>query len=380
MNLPMINFATSLLTRDLDDCYIIGVQHLLPTTLSMFQALIKKGLKPQNISLIGKCYSTDLETYQAMKNLGFDICDTSIEFDSHQAFDHSFKRNIRNFLNARKERLNSSGNNYVIVLDDGGELLEEIGDYLIRFEKIFGMEQTSSGYQKLSVKNHPIPIINLARAKAKLEIEPKYIIRNSLEKIYASLQDLKLTPKKALIIGNGAIGSAVYKYLHGKLEVTRFDVDPNKCDYHAKELESLLATHDLIIGCTGITSVPSNLHSKIQPGSVLVSLSSSDREFDSYYFRKNLAPTTCCYDHIKHNGIILLNCGFPITFNGFNVDNPNFFQFVRALIISCIAQGINQPNSNTGIVDLEARYQNQILEKFKEIEHSCDEPCANSRP
>ena len=45
---------------------IVGVQHILETTHAMFRSLYKLGLKPQNISIIGKCYSTCREVYEEM--------------------------------------------------------------------------------------------------------------------------------------------------------------------------------------------------------------------------------------------------------------------------------------------------------------------------
>lgn len=366
MKLPLIDLGASFVSSDkLANCYIIGVQHLLPTTLLMFQALIEKGLKPENISLIGKCYSTDLQTFQAMKDLGIDVCDSSVEFDSHQAFDTQFKNNIHMFITERKARLNSSSYDRIVILDDGGELLEDVENYLTRTENVIGMEQTSSGYNKLKNKSHIIPIINMARSKAKLEIESDYIILNSISKVYDYLREANKSPEKILIIGNGAVGAALYKHLSQFYKVARFDADPSKSEV-GTSLEKVIGDYDLIIGCTGASSVLAHHYPYIKKGAVLVSFSSSDREFDALYLRKKVKKTSDCFKHIECNGITILNCGFPIYFTRYEVDRAEFTQFIRSLILSSIAQSMRDGHKN-GLVDLCEKFQKQVIALFNKV-------------
>jgi len=125
-----------------------------------------------------------------------------------------------------------------------------------------------------------------------------------------------------------------------------------------------LGEFDLIIGCSGKTSIPAEHHPFLKKGCILVSLSSSDREFDAVHLRRRGSKTHCCFDHVDANGVILLNCGFPIGFDGKeDVDDPEFFQFVRALIIACIAQGEHK-NLKNGLIPLNHEYQIKILRAF----------------
>ena len=109
MKLPLIDYASSFFEEgELSDCYVIGVQHLLVTTHSMFKVLAQRGLKAENVAILGKCYSTDPEVFHAMRSEGFDICDNSLEYNSHEPFDLQFKRQVHYFLSQRRDKINSS--------------------------------------------------------------------------------------------------------------------------------------------------------------------------------------------------------------------------------------------------------------------------------
>jgi hypothetical protein len=51
----------------------ICVQHLLPTTASLFYALVRLGVKLHNIYLLGKRYSTNLPSKQKITKLGIHL-------------------------------------------------------------------------------------------------------------------------------------------------------------------------------------------------------------------------------------------------------------------------------------------------------------------
>lgn len=362
----MIEYAASLLPDDyLKDCYIVGVQHILPTTLLMFEELFKKGLKPENLSLIGKCYSSDRKTYAKMQMMGIDICPSSVTFDSHKPFDEDFQDNIHRFLHQRKARLNSPSYKRVIVLDDGGEILDIINGYLERFDHVYGIEQTSSGYNRLLQKEHAFPIVNLARAPSKLSCEPNNIISLSLKRITDFLKTYSKKVQTVLVIGNGSVGSEVYELFKEEFTVFRYDVRPEKSDFPPDQFNHFLAQADMIVGCTGDTSISAEQHQYLKPGCILVSCSSSDREFDAIHLRRRINKAKSCADHLDIDGIILLNCGFPINFNGEDdVDDPEFFQFIRALIIASIEQ-TSKPASSKGFIALDELRQSQILSKFQ---------------
>ena len=56
-----------------ENIYIVAVQHILETTGSLFEAIIHIGIKPNNIHLIGKIYSTNIETKDKLKRIGINV-------------------------------------------------------------------------------------------------------------------------------------------------------------------------------------------------------------------------------------------------------------------------------------------------------------------
>ncbi|MBN1253201.1 MAG: hypothetical protein JXA16_13770 [Bacteroidales bacterium] len=367
MDLPMIEFACNLFDDGaLEDYYIIGAQHILSSTLTMFKSLFKKGLKPENISLLGKCYSTEYEAYFSMKREGIDVSPYSINFDSHESFDESYSLSIREFINKRKDRITSSKYKKIIVLDDGGEMIEAINEMLDDHHNIIGMEQTSSGYRKLQDKHINFPVINMARSKAKLTVETERVISLGYEKFEKHLNNLD-NIKKVLILGQGPIGSTIYQHLKDKFAVSRFDLNLFvKSDISHEEFNHKLKEFDLIIGCTGTTSITKEQHQYLKKGVVLVSLSSTDREFDALHLRKKAPKSKHCWHHINCDGIYLMNMGFPISFDSSDdIDDPLFFQFTRSLIMSSIYQALTVTNEK-GFVDLDEGLQNMMINKFKD--------------
>jgi hypothetical protein len=187
-------------------------------------------------------------------------------------------------------------------------------------------------------------------------------------------------PEKILIIGNGIIGSHIYAMLRGKYKILRYDLNPDKSDIATADFDKCLKGFDMIIGCTGTTSLPAPKYKLLKKGCVLLSISSSDREFDAVHMRRKSPQTTNCYENIQADDVTLLNCGFPVNFDGNENEDPKTIQLTRALIIVSILQGLKkQPNN--GFVDLCQHMQQLLANEFQRV-HSVPEQkpvCKKSR-
>jgi hypothetical protein len=200
-----------------------------------------------------------------------------------------------------------------------------------------------------------------------LTLEPSRIINTCLKRIHDLLEDHPRNIQSVLIIGNGVIGTQLFETLKNQFNVLRYDNNPEKSDILSEKFNECLSQADMIIGCTGSTSISQHQHEFLKKGTILVSCSSSDREFDAIHLRKRVAKPKSFTDHIDIEGVTLMNCGFPINFNGQDdVDDPNFFQFIRALIIASIAQ-TSMPTQQKGFVDLDKSMQELIISKFQSI-------------
>lgn len=369
-DLPLLDFTALLFGKiDLHEVYLLGAQHLLPTTHSLFRKLFKMGLKKENCALIGKCYSTEYTVYLKMIEEGIDISPSSMEFLPHKAFDEVYKSSIYSFLKRKIETVDFSKIKKILFLDDGGELISVASTlFSDHLEKCVGIEQTSAGYEKLKNLLKLFPIINVARSHAKLVYESPLIAATACEELLNRLNSIYQLPRTVLIIGNGAIGSHVSAKLSTEFKVFNYDLDPTKNLCGQVTLDELLPNMDLIIGCTGKRVLDQSHFKILKKNVVLASCSSSDREFDSVFLRSHTKGLQSCHDDLHVLDIFLLNCGFPINLSG---DTPKVdpieFQLTRSLLLSGILQAASSNSSAKEITDLDSGIQSSIINQYRLI-------------
>lgn len=346
----------------LNNVLLIGCQHILETTHMMLRSLYDFGLEPKNIFLIGKCYSTSRSVWQEMRQEGIQISSLSFFFESCLAFDKQFCDILVQFLKHVLSRVNFSKFNKVILIDDGGQFLTLSMQFFKEYKNIVGIEQTSSGYEKIKFCIPVFPIINVARSQAKLVFESPMIADAVIEKILKHLNALKYASKQILIMGYGAIGAAIYAVLKKEYHVQVYDKKIYKKDV---DRDKHLQAADMIIGCTGETCLFFSQYKYLKKGCVLISASSSDREFDAVHMRRKSKNTQSCHDDIEQEGITLLNCGFPINFDGNrNSVAPCKIQLTRALLLAAILQAYEISRSSFGILPLDIDMQKKIVKKY----------------
>jgi S-adenosylhomocysteine hydrolase len=351
-------------STSLSNVLLIGCQHVLATTHSMLQSLYSSGLNPKNVFLLGKCYSSSGSVWQEMHQDGIHVSPLSFSFESNQTFDSQFCRIVAQFLENTLSQLDLSKFHKIILIDDGGQLLSLSMEFFRGQTNVVAIEQTTSGYEKVKSSVLQFPIINVARSQAKLIYESPMIAETVVKKAIKRMDTLKHTPGKILIIGNGAIGSSIYATLKNNYEVQIYDKNLN----NNLSLDEHLRTVDLVIGCTGETSLPFGKHKYLKKGCILFSASSSDREFDAVHFRKKTEQIRSCHDDIEVDGKTILNCGFPVNFDGGrNSVAPSKIQLTRALLMSAILQACEMSDTSFEIVPLDIEMQRDIIRKFLQI-------------
>lgn len=355
-------------TTKLDNVLLIACQHLLGTTYEMFEELFRKGLKTENTFLIGKCYSTHRGTYRKFEQREVHISPLSQSYTSWISFDEQFSLYIQNFLRNVLETVSFEKYERVIILDDGGHLLSSINSSLKDFGNVIGIEQTSSGYQRLLEIHLSFPVINVARSMAKLEVESPLIARITTERIERYLVESTFLNPKILIVGRGSIGRRLFDLLQEGRAVSVCDVLAEKCDFEGNYKEHL-ADFDIIIGTTGNTVIGPDEFRLLKRGATLISTSSSDREFSAVFLRELSTKTDNCHKDITVNGITLLNGGFPINFDGAEHSLPReHAQFTRALLLSALYEcEQTQSKEIEGFVELKQDIQEKIIEVFSRI-------------
>lgn len=324
----------------------------------------------ENISLIGKCYSTSREIYDEFVDYGIYVCESSNEFNKTESFDEFFRKNIANFVDARIEESFKSGAKTIVILDDGAEIIQYLNEnYDIENRKgikILAVEQTTAGTNKLKNVIVKFPVINVARSKAKLFLESPIIAKRALDVLEESLEENKLSPKSALIIGMGAIGSALYDALQEKYIVNGYDINPDKSDLGQGELINIVKDYDLVVGCTGTELFDPLLLENLDKDFILVSTSSSDREFMSYKLKAlqdKSDQNKNGHSSIVYRNITLLNSGYPINFDGKKKNIPvDKIQITLALLAAGVCQV--DGDLNQGLNRLPFNIEEQIIAEY----------------
>ncbi len=371
--LPLIEYTEGFFPENhLNNVFVISCQHILPSTHMMFRSMIRLGLNPKNLAVIGKCYSTNNEVMNNLRKEDIYVCDSSNIFNSDLSFDEQFKKSITLFLESQLQRMAPKQNDTIIILDDGGELLTAAQSLKSKYPNIFGVEQTTSGYHKLAYVNMSFPVKNVALSKAKLDFESPLIAKSILKNLDHKISISELTSKEILIVGNGSIGNEIKKLLATDLykhhNIVSYDVIHEKTDIEYLDFSNF----DIIIGATGTRMMIHNYYDTLKNGATLVSVSSSDREFDAVHFRKLSKKIYNTHDDITYKNIKLLNCGFPLNFSGEDsVSVPlHKIQLVCALLMLGVCELAKCDTKQKDFVqlnkDLAQRITNQFIKSCAE--------------
>lgn len=363
--LPLIERLTQLFDDlNLENTLIFSVQHICSTTEVLFDALLDLNLHPENLYVIGKCYSTNPDVLARLRKKGINALFSDSSFNCLIPFDVDFDRNVDEMIQQVLSSNDLSSFEKIIILDDGGHLLERAEALLPKGLPIVGIEQTSSGFNRMKDKSLSFSVINLARSWLKLEYESPIIISLVLRKLKEKLGQLDCNVSKVLLIGFGVLGQKIHEILKDRYLISIFDSVPEKSTIASDEFKMRLGEFDLIIGCTGSTSLTFDNFRYLKKPVILASISSSDCEFESFKFRQ-LNPVKSCHSHVMVDGITLLNCGFPITFDqDYDSIDTDDFQLTRALILASVYQASFTSQSLHGFLPMEDNLQHMILNEM----------------
>lgn len=315
----------------LSNILVLACQHLLEPQLRMFELLFGLGLKPENVIIAGKAYSANIGVANSFAALGCAVAPFSSQFEPRKQFDEWFSAKLKQFVREQVQSRNLASYDKIIVLDDGGFMHAAAHHILEDFSNVRGVEQTSSGHNHIEVLNVQFPVISVARSHQKLELESPYIGELGYRLVEHVLTKAGRDDPNILVLGMGPIGRSLLKRFFIREPRMRGMVYDWASDAilrsdAGRELEllsrkrimsepefrsSLLDKFDVIIGATGARSIHEQMFPRIHPDALLISMSSSDREFPAEAF-----PRTGIHDDVKLEERTLLNGGFPITFLG----------------------------------------------------------------
>jgi S-adenosylhomocysteine hydrolase len=348
---------------DLSKTVFIGVQHMLETTVTLFDAIIALGVKPENMFFSGKCYSTSPVIAEAVIKRGIRLM-ASNKPRTPGGYEESCQHGIEKMWRLCIEDISKKNIDSIIILDEGGRCLENMPEFVGLRYRIAAIEQTRGGLYTESVNLLPFPLVEVATCAVKKILEPPLIataiIKVVLKKIDEILPSLNPESGKTTfgLIGNGAIGGAICRHLlsHG-YDVVVYDenegsfqniIDPRF--YRMGSVEEVIANAQIIFGCTGkdITR-GKDILSLVKRDKVFISCTSEDKEFKTLLRAigsQSIVPIDALSNIVclTQNGrkITILQGGFPINFdrNPWNVP-ANSIEVTQGLLLGSCYQAIS---------------------------------------
>lgn len=289
----------------------VGVQHLFASTLGLFSALNKAGMRYEDMHILGKNYSTNAITATHLQIRGANVHHTSRSIGTQPNFARAMEDAIEDQLRAAIESLprppESNPKPRIICIDDGGEVIALLHERFPQHAPYFVcVEQTRRGARvvhKLEEQGKLLcPVVNVAETWAKLEWESPMIGHSVTLELGRKLDELESQGipkrKKAVVSGYGAVGKAVAASLKARgIEVHVYDKDPARLndlpkDYVAhRDKQEALAHAELFIGCVGEPNLVPGDHELLPNGALLVNAASANDELSPQAIQTFLSPS-----------------------------------------------------------------------------------------
>jgi S-adenosylhomocysteine hydrolase len=358
-------------SRSLEDYYIISVQHLMRSTGSLFETLIKWGIIPDQIFLTGKIYSAHYESIEKIKQLGINFLKPTIP-DRLGYYSDFLERDVLELWNQLRKALKPNAK--IIILDDGGFVLKNVPSDILGKYPVFGIEQTTSGV-RLQNAFKEFPVIHVATSAAKTLIEPPIVSEAVKIQLGEVIKELK--PKTIGIVGFGHVGKAIAADFSNDYNIVIYDkkniVNKDKEFIHAESIDSLYESSDVIISATGNDISKIEWLENSNGNKTLLSVSSGDIEFNTlirncmpYMTEKFESPLQDLNLKTKNGKRLkILRGGLVANFTGKPDSSPGHaIQMTRGLLFSAIIQIVEeylQIKGQIGRVALKSQLQKEVI-------------------
>ena len=323
------------------DGRLILLTHILPDRPELIEAIERIAPIARIIAIP---YSRESETYQVLSTRYEILTPTLAE--------------LRDAKYLTRLALEAAGSKEIIIVEIGGYFAPIIRHLRAKLgRRLRGVvEDTEAGHRAYAtLGNLPCPVVSVARSALK-EAEDVLIGISCLFSVERLLRGVGflLESRRSLVLGYGRIGRGVARALHARLcPVMVYDLDPIRRvlalaeGYLIPERSSALSSADVIFGATGSNSVGRQDFEALRSGTVLVSCSSKDLEFDlsglANYARTEVTPAFDRYAKDQHVLYVLAN-GRPVNFLDGAVVGP-ILTLVQAEILLGIKMVLDLPKA-----------------------------------
>lgn len=304
--MPALSEVSKLLggAQVLEKWTLASVQHLFPSTLALYDELEHNGLSKERTEIVGKPYSTDEDVYARLVADGRHVDPRSRANDkaaTHASMGKAVLAAAQDQLAKLFEGVDPRAEREprFLLLDEGGKLVTALHERYPEYAHLcVAVEQTDRGIQE--VEEHGIelklPVMNVARSWLKKLYEGPLIGESVVHSIELELKklhdDFVMEPKEATVIGYGAVGKNTADALRRRgYKVFVYDTDPkrtadavadgchvSKADDDESRRREVLARAQLLVSCTGKTTLTPDEYDLLPNQAVLVNAASGNHE------------------------------------------------------------------------------------------------------
>ena len=267
-------------------------------------------------------------------------------------------------------------------------IVQEVGGYLAgytnklaEYAHLIGIvEDTNNGHWRYQhAGDHKIPVLSMARSPIK-DIEDTVIgdsVVYSTERIFREEFHAVIQGLHAGVIGYGKIGTSTSIALRGReASVSVYDIDPAKCirarfeGYRIAPIAKILQESDLVIGCTGKTSVREEEIPYIRDNAILVSASAKNEEFDLEAFEacctcEKISSVVWKYTQKNNRSFYLLHEGTPVNFRDRSILG-NILDMIYSELFLCMVMLV-QEGSVPGLHHSPSKIHTEVTKAWLQI-------------
>jgi len=374
------------------------MQHQLGNQVPQTRALIELGVAPRDLYWIDIPYTSNAAVREALRGLGIPAENLFVsDFRLLDDYAPHQRLRVQGFL----RDLFQHPPTCLLVLDDGSYLLEALSCLRRRLPRVAIVEQTTRGLIKIEDSAAlescagEFPIVNVARSRPKMTLEPPFIgiaVCDALRRKLGAA--LKAGPAdRCLVLGYGAIGEQVAAFLNSTLGFARDHV--HVCDPDAARARTAAAAgyatwargdhgfrFKVVIGCSGRASFKLGDHVLLEDGAFLASATSGTVElsreqfieladaspFDDIWIdRDGLDETNLHSDvrfHFIDRDVTFVNGGFPANFDGrVNCVPAHYIQPTPTMMCAAAVQAVCA--TSRGLIDLDPGFCRWLAMEFR---------------
>lgn len=283
-------------TKPLSGAKLLAVQHLYESTRSVLDAAVAAGVRPDDVTVLGKSYSGSMKSAARMVRSGYHVVASSLvqnEYDDHD-------EHMEKLVGTEIERLLAEpGDGPILVVDDGGAVASYIARHCDeKTQKRFRLvEQTQRGANAVRDSSVKAPVMNVAESEAKKDYESPMIGHSVYLTTKAALDRLRAQGVtlggEMTFFGFGAVGAHVAEQFQSlpaseRPQMFMYDPDPAKqalarqMGVHvcASKEEALSHAH-VCVSATGREPFKLADYAQLPQTAVLVNAASANAEVDA---------------------------------------------------------------------------------------------------